>query len=97
MRTHVLMGYTYGTHRQKNVVEETRWLPARAEALGAIASSCFGAGFGGSVWALVDVKNADSFAAQWQRDYCFAFADAGSRATFFSMRPGPGAHQVIPI
>mmetsp|Transcript_22653 Transcript_22653/g.46435 ORF Transcript_22653/g.46435 Transcript_22653/m.46435 type:complete len:532 (+) Transcript_22653:32-1627(+) len=38
-----------------NIVEATRWLPSRARHLGACAASAFGAGFGGSVWALVEV------------------------------------------
>lgn len=36
-----------------NTTRETEWLPACAEGMGAIAASAFGAGFGGSCWALV--------------------------------------------
>jgi galactokinase len=32
---------------------------------GALAASSFGAGFGGSVWALVDRDAADDFATRW--------------------------------
>ena len=39
-----------------NQIPETRALPPAARALGALASRSFGAGFGGSVWALVDAK-----------------------------------------
>ena len=39
-----------------NQVPETVWLAREARGLGAIAASAFGAGFGGSVWALVARK-----------------------------------------
>jgi galactokinase len=48
-----------------NQVEETVALATSARRLGAFASSSFGAGFGGSVWALVQADAAEAFAHRW--------------------------------
>lgn len=48
-----------------NQIPETRALPPAARALGALASRSFGAGFGGSVWALVERNRAEEFARRW--------------------------------
>merc|ERR1712226_1489661 len=77
-----------------NVIIETRWLPARARALGAHAASSFGAGFGGSVWALVDAAGAPSFLKNWREEYTAAFPSHRSSCTFFLMKPGPGASEL---
>jgi galactokinase len=49
-----------------NQVKETVELVASARRLGAFAASSFGAGFGGSVWALVHQDGADKFAEAWR-------------------------------
>jgi galactokinase len=59
-----------------NQVPETIALARSARTLGAFAACSFGAGFGGSVWALVDRAEAERFAARWH---------AGA----FIARPGP--------
>ena len=51
-----------------NQILETTVLPRTARALGAIASRSFGAGFGGSVWALVERSRAEEFARRWTPD-----------------------------
>lgn len=51
-----------------NQISETRALAQAARNLGAFASSSFGAGFGGSVWALVERDRADAFARAWHAD-----------------------------
>ena len=51
-----------------NQIRETRSLPPAGRALGAFASRSFGAGFGGSVWALVERDRADGFARRWTGD-----------------------------
>jgi galactokinase len=48
-----------------NQIAETIELAATARALGAFAARSFGAGFGGSVWALVDREHAHEFARRW--------------------------------
>ena len=51
-----------------NQIAETCALPRTARALGAFAARSFGAGFGGSIWALVEHDRADSFARSWHPD-----------------------------
>jgi galactokinase len=48
-----------------NQIPETTALARSARELGAFASCSFGAGFGGSVWSLVDAASADDFARRW--------------------------------
>merc|ERR1711924_230794 len=78
-----------------NLIHETRWLPMKARELGALAASAFGAGFGGSVWAVVKADKADDFLAAWKRSYaedekCSKAANT-PQCNFFKMVPGPGA------
>jgi len=60
----------------------------------ALAASAFGAGFGGSCWALVYRHHAQKFANQWQNAYDERFppTNNGSGLTreFFLTSPGPG-------
>jgi galactokinase len=49
-----------------NQIPETAALAGSARGLGAFAASSFGAGFGGSVWALVHRKAALEFATRWR-------------------------------
>jgi galactokinase len=72
-----------------NQVPETVELARAARALGAIAASSFGAGFGGSVWALVPEGSTAPFAADWARRYRRAFPRAAERAEIFVTRAGP--------
>jgi galactokinase len=51
-----------------NQIRETSALARTARELGAFASCSFGAGFGGSVWALVERDRADGFARRWHPD-----------------------------
>ena len=60
----------------RNQVPETVGLARDARRLGAFAARSFGAGFGGSVWALVGAPDARRFAAAWHPDA-------------FVMQPGP--------
>ncbi len=48
-----------------NQIPETVALARNARTLGAFAASSFGAGFGGSLWALVEADRAPAFAARW--------------------------------
>jgi galactokinase len=70
----------------RNQVEGTRTLAASARAHGAFAASAFGAGFGGSVWALVRSEDAARFAGVWHPD---AFlASPGPPLTAIAVRRG---------
>ncbi|MBK5296357.1 MAG: galactokinase [Vicinamibacteria bacterium] len=74
-----------------NQVPETVTLARLARDLGAHAASSFGAGFGGSVWALVDAARADAFRNDWLAAYAARHPNAATRAEAFVTRPGPGA------
>lgn len=81
--------------RLGNQVPETAALAALARECGAYGATSFGAGFGGSVWALVDSPNAGEFASAWMAAYgrrCPHRPDA----TWFAARPGPGLVAIPP-
>jgi galactokinase len=52
-----------------NQIPETRDLVSLATDIGAAAASAFGAGWGGSVWALVPLNDAPRFLEEWLRAY----------------------------
>jgi galactokinase len=70
----------------RNQVPETTELVRSARALGAAAASAFGAGFGGSVWALVRASEAAGFREEWKNAYRRKFSGAGE---FFVTGAGP--------
>ncbi len=70
-----------------NQVEETRELPRLACSLGAHAASAFGAGFGGSVWALVSRSEAEGFRAAWEAEFKRRYDHPA--ANFFLTGAGP--------
>ncbi|MGE0552874.1 MAG: galactokinase family protein [Gemmatimonadales bacterium] len=74
-----------------NQVPETRALVLAALAQGAVAASAFGAGFGGSVWALVARDAAPAFMEEWRRVYSRRFPERATAARFFVTRPAPPA------
>jgi galactokinase len=77
-----------------NQIPETIGLAASARSHGAVAASAFGAGFGGSVWALIPTEEATAFIDRWSRSYRAAFPHIGQGAIFFTSRPGPAAIRV---
>jgi galactokinase len=78
----------------QNQVEETVFLARSAREQGAAAASAFGAGFGGSVWALARADGVDAFLEGWSRHYGERYPEAASGAWFFFTRPGPAAFAV---
>jgi galactokinase len=72
-----------------NQIPETVWLAREARALGAHAASAFGAGFGGSVWALVSRNRADEFVESWRDAYLTSEFYAARSSQFFLTAPGP--------
>jgi galactokinase len=78
----------------RNQVPETTSLARAARASDAFAASSFGAGFGGSVWALVDRHEASSFADRWLAGYRQKFP-ARSGATTFVASVGPPLTRLI--
>jgi galactokinase len=74
-----------------NQIPETIELARMARELGAVAASSFGAGFGGSVWAMVSQADAEEFCEQWKEKYFARFSGADmERSEFFVTAPGPG-------
>ena len=74
-----------------NQVPETIALVRLARQLHAVAASAFGAGFGGSVWAMVNRNEVESFIAQWQQQYLKMFPQRAPQAKFFATEPMGGA------
>lgn len=64
-----------------NQVPETVFLAESAREAGALAASAFGAGFGGSVWALVREEDAADFLDDWEVRYDNAFPRRSLRNT----------------
>ncbi len=72
-----------------NQVAETIWLASYARSLGAYAASAFGAGFGGSVWAMVAPMEASQFATRWREAYDRSPHPAARSSQFFVTSAGP--------
>lgn len=77
-----------------NQVRETVELASMARAAGAAASSAFGAGFGGSVWALIEQTAAERFLTEWSERYRRRFPEHSGRAVFFTTAAGPAAFRL---
>jgi galactokinase len=75
----------------ENQVPQTAALAHLAREQGAAAASAFGAGFGGSVWAMVPSAQAGDFLRQWSARYAAIFAAEAQRARFFLTQAGPAA------
>lgn len=78
----------------KNQVPETIFLAGSARECGAAAASAFGAGFGGSVWAMVRSDQLESFITQWQARYHTQFPRLAERSSFFPTAAGVPAMRV---
>ena len=72
-----------------NQVPQTVHLARSARECGAVAASAFGAGFGGSVWALIQASAAETFLADWAEQYRKAFPNEAEHAAFFPTGAGP--------
>ena len=73
-----------------NQVPETDFLVSSARAHGAVAASAFGAGFGGSVWAIVSDQQMPVFQQKWLQGYIASFPEH-TEAAVFSDVTGPAA------
>ncbi len=78
----------------ENQIAETIALVRLAREERAIAASPFGAGFGGSVWALVERDRADAFRDRWLARYRAAHPDRADGASAFVSRPSRGAGEL---
>lgn len=77
-----------------NQVPETVYLAASARERGAVAASAFGAGFGGSVWAMVETSRAETFLTGWAKAYRNRFPQHAPSSQFFLTGAGPAAFQL---
>ena len=75
----------------RNQLPETNALVRLAMTQGAIGASAFGAGFGGSVWAIVATTDAgavQTFGDRWLASYREAFPSRAVMASWFAALPG---------
>ena len=79
-------------HLLRQQVPQTSALAKDAQTCGAYAACSFGAGFGGSVWALVERTTAQRFASEWLARY--VRQHGAVRVAAFIATPGPA---VTPI
>jgi galactokinase len=77
-----------------NQVPETVFLAASARRLGAVAASAFGAGFGGSVWALLETARANEILAAWADQYRAEYPQHAPLTDFFLTGAGPATFRV---
>ena len=78
-----------------NQIPATTALVTLAKELGAVAASAFGAGFGGSVWAMVPRDQAEQFTAQWRDRYVKRISGNTARMSFFATSPSAPAFEVL--
>jgi galactokinase len=78
-----------------NQVPETCFLAAAARQLGAAAASAFGAGFGGSVWALVEAERAGALLVAWRDRYLTNLPQHAARCQFFTSGAGPALFRIL--
>jgi len=77
-----------------NQIDETRALATLAREIGAPAASAFGAGWGGSAWAVVETSDAESFLDAWLAAYRQRYPRWPSEG--FVSPPSPGAERRAP-
>ncbi len=77
-----------------NQVPETNRLQELARELGADGSTSFGAGFGGSVWALTRTADAEAFSSDWLGRYTSEYPEVEGRASVLVTRPGGPARRL---
>lgn len=77
-----------------NQVPETNRLQVLARELGAAGATSFGAGFGGSVWALHTTTDAEAFGQEWLARYLSEFPEVDGRASVLVTRPGAPARSL---
>ncbi|MEX2528621.1 MAG: galactokinase family protein [Gemmatimonadota bacterium] len=76
----------------RNQVPETDFLVHQAQVLGASAASAFGAGFGGSVWAMATSEESQArLVVRWRQSYHARFPQRAPDSRFMDVCPGPAA------
>jgi galactokinase len=77
-----------------NQIDETIHLASAARRHGAAAASAFGAGFGGSVWALIERDQSERFLASWRADYSRSFPQHRDTAIFLTTEAAAAAREI---
>lgn len=67
-----------------NQIDETIFLQRSARELGFVAASAFGAGFGGSVYAITRASEADDLTEEWRRVYLARYPQHSATSEFFT-------------
>ncbi len=73
-----------------NIVPEIDFLQKSACRLGASGASGFGAGFGGSIFAVTSADHAEELLIKWRRRYVARYPVRAAESAFFIAQPGPG-------
>jgi galactokinase len=73
-----------------NIAPEIDYLQRSAVSLGASGATGFGAGFGGSIVAVLPAARAARFAQDWEQAYARRYPQAAGEARVFRTAPGPG-------
>ena len=79
----------------ENQIAETMRLVSLARGAGAVAASAFGAGFGGSVWAMVPESEAERFSSRWRDRYVNLFPQVARRVQMFSTQPSAPTFELL--
>ncbi len=77
-----------------NQIPQTAYLAAAARQKGAVAASAFGAGFGGSVWAMIEAEQETRFLAAWADAYRGSFPQNARSSSFFVTAAGPATFHI---
>jgi len=80
-----------------NQISQTTFLAESAMELGAAAASSFGAGFGGSVWALIEKDQSVNFTKQWSVQYKQQFTKQADTSVFFISPPSKAMIQISTV
>jgi len=73
-----------------NVAPQVDALQKSALSLGAAGATCFGAGFGGSLYAVTAAERAEEIGRAWQALYASTHPEESREASFFRTRPSSG-------
>jgi galactokinase len=73
-----------------NIVPEIDYLQKAACRLGAAGASGFGAGFGGSIFAVTTADRVEDLLSRWRRSYHARYPARAGESAFFIAEPGPG-------
>ncbi|MGO9309859.1 MAG: galactokinase family protein [Spirochaetia bacterium] len=73
-----------------NIVPEIDYLQGSACRLGAAGASGFGAGFGGSIFAVTTAAYAEDLLVRWRERYAARYPGPAAESSFFIAHPGPG-------